>query len=90
MARMIRDLSASALFMGALAAFVGFASSFAVVLEGFRAMGATEAQAASGLAAIAFAKGVTAIFLSLKTRIPISLAWSTPAGRATARTTTGR
>ncbi|MEL7464119.1 MAG: benzoate/H(+) symporter BenE family transporter [Pseudomonadota bacterium] len=75
---MLRDLSFSAVFMGALAAFVGFASSFAVVLEGLRAMGATEAQAASGLAAIAFAKGVTAIFLSAKTRIPISLAWSTP------------
>ncbi|MEX2520194.1 MAG: benzoate/H(+) symporter BenE family transporter [Paracoccaceae bacterium] len=75
---MIRDFSASALFMGVLAAFVGFASSFAVVLQGLRAAGATEAEAASGLMAIAVAKGLAAIFLCSKTRVPISLAWSTP------------
>ncbi len=75
---MIRDLSASALFMGALAAFVGFASSFAVVLQGLRAAGASEAEAASGLMAIAIAKGLAAIVLCARTRAPISLAWSTP------------
>lgn len=64
--------------MGVLAAFVGFASSFAVVLEGLRAAGASEAEAASGLMAIAIAKGIAAIILCAKTRIPISLAWSTP------------
>ncbi len=75
---MIRDFSASALFMGVLAAFVGFASSFAVVLQGLRAAGATEEQAASGLMAIAVAKGIGAIILCARTRVPISLAWSTP------------
>ncbi len=64
--------------MGLLAAFVGTASSFAIVLQGLRAMGATEAEAASGLMAIAVAKGLTAIALSGYTRVPISLAWSTP------------
>lgn len=64
--------------MGLLAAFVGFASSFAVVLQGLRAAGATEAEAASGLMAIAIAKGIAAIALSGKTRIPIAIAWSTP------------
>lgn len=75
---MLRDASPSALFMGVLAAFVGFASSFAVVLQGLRAAGASEAEAASGLMAIAVAKGVAAILLSAGTRIPVSLAWSTP------------
>ncbi|QIE56208.1 benzoate/H(+) symporter BenE family transporter [Pikeienuella piscinae] len=75
---MFRDLSASSVFMGLLAAFVGFASSFAVVLQGLRAAGATEAEAASGLMAIAIAKGIAAIALSGKTRIPIAIAWSTP------------
>lgn len=75
---MLRDLSPSALFMGVLAAFVGFASSFAVVLQGLRAAGATEEQAASGLMAIAIAKGLGAVVLCSKTRAPISLAWSTP------------
>lgn len=64
--------------MGALAAFVGFASSFAVVLQGLRAAGATEEQAASGLMAIAIAKGFAAMTISAKTRVPVSLAWSTP------------
>lgn len=75
---MLRDLSPSALFMGALAAFVGFASAFAVALQGLRAAGATEAEAASGLMAIAVAKGIATIVLSARTRVPISLAWSTP------------
>ena len=75
---MIKDLSASAIFMGLVAAFVGFASSFAVVLQGFDAVGATPAQAASGLMAIAIAKGVAAIVMSARARIPIAFAWSTP------------
>lgn len=75
---MWKDASASAIFMGLLAGFVGAASSFAVVLEGFRAVGATEAQAASALLAVSVAKGVAAILISAKTRVPISLAWSTP------------
>ncbi|MEO1192641.1 MAG: benzoate/H(+) symporter BenE family transporter [Pseudomonadota bacterium] len=75
---MLRDLSASALFMGLVAAFVGFASSFAIVLQGFAAVGASPAQAASGLMAIAVAKGVAAIIMSARARIPISFAWSTP------------
>ena len=83
---MVRDLSLSAVFMGALAAFVGFASSFAVVLQGLRSVGATEAEAASGLMAIAIAKGVAAIILSAKTRVPISLAWSTPGAALLATT----
>ena len=75
---MIRDLSASAVFMGIVAAFVGFASSFAIVLQGFASVGATPQQAASGLMAIAIAKGVAAIIMSMRSRIPISFAWSTP------------
>ena len=63
---------------GLLAAFVGFSSSFAVVLRGFYAVGATPAQAASGLMALAIAMGVGGIWLSLRTRMPVSVAWSTP------------
>lgn len=63
---------------GMLAAFVGFASSFAVVLQGLIAVGATRAEAASGLMALAIAMGVGGIVLSLWRREPISIAWSTP------------
>ncbi|MFG1810554.1 benzoate/H(+) symporter BenE family transporter [Streptomyces sp. NPDC049040] len=65
---------------GVIAAFVGFASSFAVVLEGLTKVGASHAQAASGLMALSLAMGVCAILLSLRSRLPISIAWSTPGG----------
>jgi benzoate membrane transport protein len=63
-----------------LAAFVGFASSFAVVLRGLTSVGASPAQAASGLMALSVGMGVCAILLSLWFREPISIAWSTPGG----------
>ena len=62
---------------GLLAAFVGFASSFAVVLQGLMAVGATRAEAASGLMALAIAMGLSGVILSVWRRQPISVAWST-------------
>ncbi len=75
---MLKDLSPQAFFMGWLTAFVGFASSFAVVLQGLKGVGATDAQAACGLMALSVSMGVCAIFLSLSTKLPVSIAWSTP------------
>ena len=66
------------IFAGLLAAFVGFASSFAVVLHGLAGAGASPAQAASGLMALCVAQGVCGVWLSARTRMPISMAWSTP------------
>ncbi|BCP53297.1 benzoate transporter [Kaistia sp. 32K] len=63
---------------GIMAAFVGFAGVFTVVLQGLVAVGATQAQAASGLLAICVAQGLLSIFLSWRYRIPVSIAWSTP------------
>ena len=63
---------------GLLAAFVGFASSFAVVLQGLAGVGASPAQAASGLMALSICMGLSGIVLSLRRRMPISVAWSTP------------
>src|SRR6187402_45872 len=83
---MLKDFSVQALFMGVLTAFVGFASSFAVVLHGLQAVGATEAQAASGLMALSIAMGLCAIVLSLLTRLPVSIAWSTPGAALLAST----
>lgn len=75
---MLRDLTPQAVFIGLLAAFVGFASSFAVVLAGLRAVGATEAEAASGLMASAIAMGLCGVVVSLRTKQPVSVAWTTP------------
>jgi benzoate membrane transport protein len=71
---------------GVVAAFVGFASSFAVVLKGLSAVGANDAQAASGLMALAIAMGVAGIVLSFATRMPVAAAWSTPGGALLAAT----
>ncbi len=71
---------------GMLAAFVGFASSFAVVVQGLKAVGASEAEAASGLMALSIAMGLGGIILSLKTRMPVSVAWSTPGAALLAST----
>ena len=83
---MRQDLSIQALAAGLLSAFVGFASSFAVIVQGLNAVGASQAEAASGLMALSIAMGLCAIWLSLKTRLPISIAWSTPGGALLATT----
>ncbi len=75
---MLKDFSLQAFFMGCLVAFVGTASSFAVVLQGLNAMGATQEQAISGLMALSISMGVCAVVLSIWTKMPISCAWSTP------------
>ncbi|WEX76517.1 benzoate/H(+) symporter BenE family transporter [Sinorhizobium numidicum] len=75
---MLRDFSVQSLFMGLLIAFVGFASSFAVILHGLAGVGATETQAASGLMALSISMGICAIAISVVTRLPVSIAWSTP------------
>lgn len=71
---------------GVMAAVVGFASSFAVVLEGLRAMGATPGQAASGLLALCLAMGGLGVLLSLRLKMPVSIAWSTPGAALLAAT----
>jgi benzoate membrane transport protein len=71
---------------GLIAAFVGFASSFAVILKGLTAVGATDAQAGCGLMALSIAMGLAGIGLSFWSRMPISAAWSTPGAALLAST----
>jgi benzoate membrane transport protein len=63
---------------GLLSAIVGYASSFTLVLAGLRAVGASPAQAASGLLATCLGIGVAGAVLVLRYRMPIAIAWSTP------------
>ncbi|MFI6869933.1 benzoate/H(+) symporter BenE family transporter [Nocardia sp. NPDC050406] len=71
---------------GIVTALVGFTSSFAVVLAGLTAMGASSAQAASGLLAVCVTQGVGILLLSRRYRMPITLAWSTPGAALLAST----
>ncbi|MDQ0028833.1 benzoate/H(+) symporter BenE family transporter [Arthrobacter bambusae] len=66
------------LVAGIVTALVGFTSSFAVVLAGLRAVGATQEQAASGLLALTLSFGLGVLWLSWRSRLPVTLAWSTP------------
>jgi benzoate membrane transport protein len=63
---------------GVVSAITGFASSFVLVVAGLRAVGATEAQASSGLLAVCVMSGLCCILLAWHFRMPISFAWSTP------------
>jgi benzoate membrane transport protein len=83
---MFRDFSPSALTMGLLTAFVGFVSSFAVIMQGLQAMGASPDEVASALLAVSVAQSVLAVVFSLYHRMPIMMAWSTPGGALLAAT----
>ncbi|MFC0449210.1 benzoate/H(+) symporter BenE family transporter [Rhodococcus jostii] len=63
---------------GVVTALVGFTTSFAVVLTGLRAVGASPAEAASGLMALCVTQALGILWLSRRHRMPITLAWSTP------------
>lgn len=63
---------------GILAAIVGFASSFAIILQGLARVGASPAEAASGLMILCLVQGVATLIFSLWRRQPISIVWSTP------------
>lgn len=66
------------LIAGLLAAVVGYASTFALVLAALTAVGASASQAGSGLFAICVAVGLLNIVVAWTTRKPVSFAWSTP------------
>lgn len=63
---------------GLVVAMVGFFSSFPILLQGMHGVGADTSQAASGLMAAAISMGLAGIVLSLWTKTPASVAWSTP------------
>jgi len=74
------------LLAGVLTSVVGFTSSFAVVLAGLTAVGATPRQSASGLLALCVACGLGTLWLSARHRVPVILAWSTPGAALLAST----
>lgn len=63
---------------GVVTAVVGFSSSFVVVIAGLTAVGATPAQAASGLLTLLVTQAAGMLWLSVRHRTPLVLAWSTP------------
>ena len=76
--RVLRDASFAALAAGFVTVLVGFASSAAIVFQAAQALGATPAQTASWMWALGIGMGLTCIGLSLRWRMPVVTAWSTP------------
>ena len=70
--------SPPAIYMGLLAAFVGYAASFAIVLAGLTSMGASADQAATGLFFASLGMAICSIVLPAWTQTPAAVAWSTP------------
>ena len=73
-----RDLSLSAIAAGFITVLVGFASSAVIVFQAAQALGAGQAEIASWMWALGIGMGVTCIGLSLRYRMPVVTAWSTP------------
>lgn len=72
------DISAQATIQGLIVAIVGYASSVAIVIKGLAAVGASEAQVASALLFVGLTTGISALVLSLRSRMPVATAWTTP------------
>ncbi|RBY87019.1 benzoate transporter [Blastococcus sp. TF02A-26] len=73
---------------GVVSGLVGFTSSFVIVLSGLAGVGADADQAASGLLTVSVAMGLSSALLALWTRMPITVAWSTPGAALLASTGT--
>lgn len=73
-----KDFSLSAVAAGFVTVLVGFTSSAVIVFQGARALGAGPDEISSWMWALGLGMGITCILLSLRYRIPIVTAWSTP------------
>jgi benzoate membrane transport protein len=71
-----------------VATVAGVGGTLPVLLAAAAAVGATEAQASSWVTGLAIATALSALFLSVRYRMPIITAWSTP-GAALIASTTG-
>lgn len=75
---LLRDLSFSAVAAGFVTVLVSFASSAVIVFQAAQSLGATPQQIGSWMWALGIGVGLTCIALSLRYRIPVVTAWSTP------------
>lgn len=61
-----------------VAALVGFGSTIAIIIAAAQAVGADTAQTSSWVAALCLSMAATAAYLSVRYRMPVVTAWSTP------------
>jgi benzoate membrane transport protein len=75
---LVKDFSLPALIAGFVTVLVGFTSSAVIVFQGAQAVGATPPQLASWMWALGIGMGLTCILPSLRYKVPVVTAWSTP------------
>ncbi len=75
---LLKDCSASAVIAGFVTVLVGFTSSGVIVFQAAQTLGASPTEIGSWIGALGFGMGLTGIGLSLRYRVPIVTAWSTP------------
>ncbi|MEU2262201.1 benzoate/H(+) symporter BenE family transporter [Streptomyces sp. NPDC019645] len=75
---MLRDMSLSAVLAGFVAVVVSYSGPLVIVLAAAAAGHLDKAQTSSWVWAISIGSGLTCIGLSLRTRMPVITAWSTP------------
>jgi benzoate membrane transport protein len=78
MRSLIRDASLSALVAGFVTVLVGFTSSAVIVFQAAEAAGAGPREIGSWMGALGLGMGLTCMLLSLRYRVPVVTAWSTP------------
>ena len=71
-------MRASVVISAVVAVLVGFGGSVAIVLAAAKAVGASPEQTSSWIAALCVSMMATTAILSLRHRIPVMTAWSTP------------
>jgi benzoate membrane transport protein len=73
-----KDFSLSALIAGFVTVLVGITSSAVLVFQAAKTLGASPQQISSWIWALGIGKGIICILLSLRYRVPVVIAWSTP------------
>ncbi|WP_226940099.1 benzoate/H(+) symporter BenE family transporter [Halomonas colorata] len=73
-----QDVSLSTVTAGFVAVTIGYTSSAAIIFQAAEASGASAAQISSWLWALGIGMGFTSFGLSLRYRMPLLTAWSTP------------
>lgn len=75
---LLKDLSLSAIAAGFVTVLVGFASSAVIVFQAAQSLGASPEEISSWMWALGLGMGLTCLGLSLRYRMPVVTAWSTP------------
>lgn len=74
----MKTLKLSHISAGFIAVLVGYTSSVAIIFQAAQSLNASQAQLNSWMLALGLGMGISSIFLSLRYKMPIITAWSTP------------